>query len=421
MFFLLALITLGATVAQIISFKRMFSYVQRELDLVPPEHTPKASVILPCKGLDPGFEDNINKLLKQNYRGSDGEPRFEVIFAVAKDDDPAYAVLERISSKTTDVHTKLVIAGVNPTRAQKVNNQLTALEHIAADSEVLIFVDSDVIARDDFLKYLTLHLQDPTVGVTTGYRFYIPYKGDWPSLLRSLWNRASSWELVEPKFSFAWGGAMAVRRETFSKAEVARHWDKSADDDLSLTTAIKDINLSVRFVPQCLVATHGDASVAEIVEWTNRQLVLAKIYYPQLWHRAIRRATILCVWLVATFASVIIAAVTGSTQYIAASVAGLALLPIEIYFLRKGQALWYSVLSLQRNRENLNAADTSAETKERNEMELAYGQCLWRFILVLPLAHIILPWITLHSLLTNRITWRGIVYELRSPSEIVII
>ena len=76
---------------------------------------------------------------------------------------------------------------------------------------------------------------------------------------------------------------MAIRMSIFEKAGVAGHWDQAADDDLSLTTAVKDIGLEVHFVPQCLVATDGDSSIAEIFEWTNRQLILTKVYYPKLW------------------------------------------------------------------------------------------------------------------------------------------
>ncbi len=421
MLFLLGFITLAATVAQIVSFNRMFAYVKRELAFTPKDYLPKASVILPCKGLDPGFEENITKLLAQRYIGIDGKPRFEVIFAVAQENDPAYAVLTKICAAQSAVQTKIVVAGINQGRAQKINNQLCALQEISDDSEVLAFVDSDVIARHDFIQYLIAHLQDQTVGVTTGYRFYIPFKGDWPSLLRSLWNRMSAWELADPNYAFAWGGAMAIRRKTFIDAKVAQHWDRAADDDLSLTTAVKEFGLKVRFVPQCLVASHGDATIPEIVEWTNRQLILTKVYYPKLWRRAIRRAIILTVWLLALAGSTVAAALTGSTELIAASMAGLILLPVEILFLLKAQHLWYRVLSLSAKEEDFNAANSEQKSEERALMEHAFQLSLLRFSLVLPLAHIVLPCMTLYSVLTNRIRWRGIEYELRSPSEVVII
>src|SRR5262249_5438042 len=150
------------------------------------------------------------------------------------------------TQENVKVPVKFVIAGLNPKRGQKINNQLAALGEIAADSEALVFVDSDVIARRDFLKHLVSRLADENVGATTGYRFYIPFKGDWPSLIRSLWNRMSAWELANPKSAFAWGGAMAIKRSTFEKARVASHWDAACDDDLSLTTAVKDLGLTVK-------------------------------------------------------------------------------------------------------------------------------------------------------------------------------
>jgi len=421
MLLLLSLITLAAAVAQLVSFNRMYAYVQNELKNPAHDYKPKASVILPCKGLDPGFEENILRLLRQNYKNAAGVSQFEVVFAVAADTDPAYPVLQKICDQQSQVAAKVVVAGINPVRAQKINNQLCALQNIDPESEVLVFVDSDVIARDDFIQYLIAHLQDETVGVTTGYRFYIPFKGDWPSLLRGLWNRISAWELANPTYAFAWGGAMAVRRQVFKDAAVAQHWDKSADDDLSLTTAVKDIGLKVRFVPQCLVASHGDATIVEIVEWTNRQLILTKVYYPELWRRAIWRAVILTVWLLAVTVSATLAATTHSPEHLAATLAGLLIMPIEVFFLLKAQKLWHTVLSLQgpEKSDHVNAKSPTELEKER--MQKAFDSSLWKFSLVLPLAHIVLPWMTLYSLLTNRIRWRGIVYELRSASEIVII
>ena len=81
--------------------------------------------------------------------------------------------------------------------------------------------------------------------------------------------------------------------------------------------------------------------------------------------------------------------------------AGLSVLPVEVYFLLKGQKLWQTVLPADR------AADLEASS--------------FRFIMTLPLAHLALPWMTLYSLCTNRIQWRGVTYELRSPSEIIVI
>jgi ceramide glucosyltransferase len=141
-----------------------------------------------------------------------------VIFAVASTEDPAYQTLVELS-KAAKIPTKIVVAGINQSRAQKINNQLKALTELSPQSQVLVFVDSDVIARGDFLRHLVEPLQENGVGVTTGYRFYIASISNWPSQLRSLWNRVSAWELAHPAYAFAWGGAMATKRNIFEQAK----------------------------------------------------------------------------------------------------------------------------------------------------------------------------------------------------------
>lgn len=391
---LLSLITLIVCLSQIISFRRLYNYVEKALGETNADWCPKAAVILPCKGLDPGFADNVAKLLDQDYKN------FEVVFATATDDDPAYPVLQEVKAKSKEISVKCVVSGISPERGQKLTNQLEALKHISNDVEVLVFVDSDMMARPDFLRQLVSPLKDLSVGATTGYRFYVPARGDWPSLVRALWNRMTAWEMAHPHYAFAWGGAMAIRKSTFDAACVSQHWQKACDDDLSLTTAIKKLGLSVYFVPQCLVASDGDASLAEIFEWTNRQLILTKVYYPHLWKRAIQKATVMLVWLITILTSIFGGILLSREDWLWASAIGALILPIEFFFLLRAQKLWLRVLPDQRQ---------------------FLARSFWQFSLALPVAHIVLPWMTLYSVLTNRISWRGVTYELRSPSETIIV
>ena len=408
---ILCLITLAALVVQSKAFNQLFAYVERELDKPPADYLPLISVILPCKGLDPGFKDNLKKLLNQDYV-KDGKAQFEVIFTVASKDDPAYKAIEEVRKTINTVETKLVVAGVNSQRGQKINNQLAALKVISDHTEAIVFVDSDVIARDNMLRYLVAPLNQAGVGATTGYRFYIPFKGDLPSVLRSMWNRVTAWEMASEKYAFAWGGAMAIKREIFKQAQVAESWDRAADDDLSLTTSVKALGLKVRFVPQCLVASHGDGTLEEIVEWTNRQLILTKVYYPELWMRAIHRAILLSFWLIAVVFSFFAFLFTGNTEWLLSLAAGLTLIPVELFFLVKAQGLWKHVLL-----SNL----SEPATDDEKELQAAFDKTLRRSVMAIPLAHLVLPWMTLYSVLTNRIKWRGVLYELKSPTETVVV
>ena len=130
--FLLGFITLAVTISQLYSFTRMCRYVEDDLQKPAPSYLPKLAVILPCKGLDPGFSENMRKLLEQDYK-LNGKSQFEVIFAVATSDDPAYPALEKVCQDTPAVPSRVVVAGINAQRAQKLNNQLEALKHLSDD------------------------------------------------------------------------------------------------------------------------------------------------------------------------------------------------------------------------------------------------------------------------------------------------
>ena len=53
---------------QIQSYRRMYQYVAGELAKpVSSNIVPRAAVILPCKGLDPDFKENLDKLVAQDY------------------------------------------------------------------------------------------------------------------------------------------------------------------------------------------------------------------------------------------------------------------------------------------------------------------------------------------------------------------
>jgi hypothetical protein len=48
-----------------------------------PNFAPKAAVVIPCKGLDQGFDENVDRFLNQDY------PDYQVVFAVATAEDAA--------------------------------------------------------------------------------------------------------------------------------------------------------------------------------------------------------------------------------------------------------------------------------------------------------------------------------------------
>ncbi len=359
-----------------------------------PSHAPLASVVLPCKGLDPGFHENITALFQQDY------PDLELLFVVATDDDPAYPVLAALIAQHGARRARLLVAGLSTVRAQKLTNQLAAVRAARPESDVLVFIDSDCRPDPGFVRRLVQPLQDVGIGATTGYRWYHPPSPTFGSLLRSTWNAGALPFLIDPKVVFAWGGAMALTRATFERAGIAAAWDRAVSDDMTLTVAVRKLGLDLQFVPSCIAVSYESSTLAETLEFTNRQSLISRIYFPPLWWgTAIGHA----------LANVLI-------------LYGVACLAAWLY---SGAAVWLAgawctaLLLLQL----VNAAWMIGAAKSLLPAAVKphFDKLRLRYVLTAPFASIMTLFNTVHAACTRRMVWRGICYELRSPTETVVV
>ncbi|GAB6060225.1 glycosyltransferase [Desulfonatronum parangueonense] len=393
---IIGILALAASTMPIVLAHRFRRDISEDLGKPLGHHGPRASVIVPCKGLDPDFKANISALFKQDYQS------FQLIFVTAQDDDPAYPVLRQLIHEHPEVSARLEVAGVAQGRSQKVNNQLRGLEVVAPDSEILVFLDSDARPDPDFLQRLVQPLNETGVGLSTGFRWYLPVKGGLWSYLRSAWNGGGVVFLTDPRANYAWGGAMAIRKAVFDECGIAGIWRTALSDDMTITLAVRENGLKIRFVPQCLVAIHEDCSFSEMLEWTNRQTLITRIYHPALW-RTIALAhglgnAILCLGAILVVAFLL--GIVRDPLIVAGALLMLAMAPMEMI---GGYLLLPAVEQmLPRFRERIRGA-------------------AWKYLLLAPPASMLALVNTIHSLFTNRITWRGVTYEMRSPTETVII
>ncbi len=71
--------------------RRLFylRYTRKNLTSAPGDYQPKVGLIVPCKGIDHGFEENIMALMDQDYRD------YHIVFVTGSPDDPAYTMLKK--------------------------------------------------------------------------------------------------------------------------------------------------------------------------------------------------------------------------------------------------------------------------------------------------------------------------------------
>jgi cellulose synthase/poly-beta-1,6-N-acetylglucosamine synthase-like glycosyltransferase len=222
------------------------------------------------------------------------------------------------------------------------------------------------------------------------------------SHLRAVWNASIASALgADLRANFCWGGSTAIRRETFAQLDMTERWRGTLSDDFALTRALQNARLPIHFVPRCLTASHEDCSSwRELFEFTTRQLKITRVYAPRLW-RIVLVSNLL---FVAVFYGGLALALARLGLGLPASLP-LALVAV-IYLLG-------SVKALLRLRAVALAFEATHEILRAGT--LAAHLFLW------PLASALFLYNALAAARSRRICWRGINYELKSPTETVII
>src|SRR6185503_15285162 len=111
-------------------------------------------------------------------------------------------------------------------------------------------------------------------------------------LFRSSWNASVVTTLGNHSRNFAWGGSMALRREMFDRIGVRKAWEGTVSDDYAVTHAARRSRKPVVFVPECLIPFYGACTWRELMEFTTRQILIARVYDPATWRAALVTQTI---------------------------------------------------------------------------------------------------------------------------------
>ena len=367
-------------------------YVRRRLHTDPGFYAPKVAVLCPCKGIEPGLERNLISLTefeRQNY---------EIFFILASGSDPARSIVERVA-KTSRVKAQVIIAGSPINSGEKVNNLRVTVEQLPPEFEVLVFTDSDGRPGKGWLHHLVAPLGDVRIGATTTMRWLIPNRNNLPTILLAAWNAPVVTMLGEKARNFCWGGGTAIRRSTFEQSGVLDEWKNSVSDDYSLTRALERTNRSIVFIPECLTLSYVETDFTGLLEFTNRQILITRVYADKVWAPAAVTHLLYCLTLL--FGAILILSDVFE-QRPSFHIVMLTFLPVLLSAIRSSIRL---------------IGVTEAVPAGRSQI---MGQG-WIYILLT----IFIPFLYLanfvNSLITRKIRWRGMAYELIGPEQTRIV
>lgn len=328
-----------ATLMLVHAWEHSRFYARRAGKRLEARSQPRVALIAPCKGVDPDLRANLRALFRQAY------PTYELCFVVESECDPAVPTICELAGENGNVPSRIVVAGAARDCGQKVHNLMCAtravLEGSPADfvvgggsdgvnatgrsrimiepdppgppllrgggirrPEVLAFVDSDACPHPEWLGRLVARLERGKYAVATGYRWYVPAARGWASLLVSAINNTIINMTGPHGFNLVWGGAWAIRTETFLELGLPDAWQGSLSDDLVVSRLIRKAGLRVGYEPHCLVQSKADFNWGSFCEFLRRQFLVVRVYLPLWWCFAFLTGlmTNLCLWGTLLFA-----------------------------------------------------------------------------------------------------------------------
>lgn len=352
-------------------------------------YLPRAVILLPVRGTDAGFDENVRALLAQDY------PRYRLMVLADAGDDPAATRFQEIAGRDPRVPVEIILSDPSG-MGGKVNALRTGLSHLSPEDEVIVFADADIRPGQDWLRQLVQPLADVTVGASTGFRWYTPPRPTFWSLVRSEWNAVSANVLFDGRRNYTWGGSSAVRREHLPELRLEERWRAVLSDDLVVTEAVREAGLRIAYAPAALVATVDDADRGACLEWCARQMTMATLYLP----------------IVRRYAAAAFAVFDGSVLL---GIACLAAAPFVSWGYLVPAALFLVTLP---------ATIAKAAIRRRAFFSAApHVASLWSVSGIrAALASLAVPWVMLWGLAHTRhprvVRWRGRTYDVRDPRHV---
>lgn len=356
-----------------------------------PSGEPKAAIILAVRGHDPFLDATLKGLLHQDY--SD----YTIFVIVDSYTDPAWKQLRALQSEPgAERIVTQVVRAPKMTCSLKCGALAQAVSDLDPSYEVVAFIDGDAPPHPTWLRELAGPLGDPSVGVTTGNRWYAPHEGQWGSLVRYFWNTGA---VVQVWLNgIIWAGSMAMRASVIRETELASEWQSSLSVDATVCRQMKQRGYRVRFVPDVMMINEEEAELGAFMRWVERQLVAARSAetgWLLIWLHALNllgSQLVLMITMVWGFA-------TGSLLIAALSTGGLL-------------AYWMSSLSC------VTLLEMVIGRGRKKPFRWLTFRNLLRVFPAFLLTHVVYPITMVKALRRTRVSWRGVEYEVRGRHDV---
>jgi len=233
----------------------------------------------PLKGLDFQLEENLESFFRLEY------PKFELLFSVASEEDPAYEIVRRVASKFPRVRARIFVGEVKVGGNPKVNNLVKGYQ--AAAHDWILVSDSNVRVPRDYLKVVTQDFDEQTGVVTAvvsgqylGRGFGAPLEATY---LNTFYAR---WMMIAVKFGapVVIGKSMLFRRSEANRFGGVELLAQYLAEDYMTGHAMKLLGRRVKVMHEPIIQMIGDYSFKEFwsrhVRWGRIRRAQSPLVFP---------------------------------------------------------------------------------------------------------------------------------------------
>jgi ceramide glucosyltransferase len=224
-------------------------------DVIPP-----VSLLVPACGVDAGARQNWLSLCEQDY------PEYEILFGVVDPTDPAIPLIQELVAQfpgKVRLFTDLKPRGVNY-KDSSLSYLLEECHH-----EVIVFADSDICVRPDYLRVVTAPLADPEIGMVTCA--YVGYQPQFLGAALASLGRCCDFipsvliaQGIDGALRFAIGVTMALPKTALEKAG-GLHFNRIGSD-YNLGKRVAEAGYKIHLSHMILNSDTGRETVLELLK-----------------------------------------------------------------------------------------------------------------------------------------------------------
>lgn len=237
------------------------------------------SILKPLKGLDFQLEENLESFFRLEY------PKFELLFSVASEDDPACAVVKRVASKFPRVRSRIFIGDVRVGGNPKVNNLVKSYQ--AAVHDWILVSDSNIRVPREYLKVVTQDFDERTgvvtavvAGAAFGRGFGAPLEATYLNTFYARWTMIA----VKLGAPVVIGKSMLFRKSEANRFGGVDVLARYLAEDYMTGVAVKRLGHRVKVMHEPVVQMIGDYTFKEFwsrhVRWGRIRRSQSPLVFP---------------------------------------------------------------------------------------------------------------------------------------------